>query len=89
VYNLPSSLKQSVEEMVLEPSVTRTLASSRAEEASLKKKRQHDGKVNSECRIFMDRMSRIYVLQNITVDTAKLHIFDAQYGSVLLSLIHI
>lgn len=85
VYNLPSSLKQSVEEMVLEPSVTRTLASSRAEEASLKKKRQHDGKVNSECRIFMDRMSRIYVLQNINVDTAKLHIFDAQYGSVLWS----
>lgn len=85
VYNLPSSLEGISEDLVIEPSVTRTLANASAGETSLKKKRQQEGKVNSEFRVFMDGVSRIYVLQNVNVDIMRLHIFDAQYGSVLWS----
>jgi len=85
VYNLPSSLNGISEDLVIEPSVTRTLVNASAGETSLKKKRQQEGKVNSEFRVFMDGVSRIYVLQNVNVDTMRLHIFDAQYGSVLWS----
>ncbi|KAI8103661.1 hypothetical protein M9435_004995 [Picochlorum sp. BPE23] len=85
VYNLPISLNGISEDLVIEPSVTRTLVNASAGETSLKKKRQQEGKVNSEFRVFMDGVSRIYVLQNVNVDTMRLHIIDAQYGSVLWS----
>ena len=85
VYSLPSSLRGISEDLVIEPSVTRTLANAPAGEASLKKKRQQEGKVNSEFRVFMDGVSRIYVVQNMNVDIMRLHTFDAQYGSVLWS----
>eukprot|EP00889_Picochlorum_renovo_P003131 jgi/Picre1/30161/NNA_005530.t1 len=85
VYNLPSSLNGISEDLVIEPSVTRTLVNASAGETSLKKKRQQEGKVNSEFRVFMDGMSRIYVLQNVNVRRAVTQAIF--YGEALVDMI--